>query len=92
MRGINHKGGYLIIDLAGVEIDSTGVKIDGIYDRIEGCDKPILLRGINNDGTEMKPRFVAFDVSGTDYVGNLNTTTVITVEDDDTVSITDISE
>lgn len=85
-------GGCVIINLENVEIDSSlGATIPGIYEAIEAADKPTLLEGINNDGTEMKPRYVAFDVSGTDFVGYLNPTTTITIDDDDLVTIDTVS-
>lgn len=62
--------GYQILDLKNIEIDSsTGATIAGVYDIIEGATKPILVCGINNDGVEAKPRFIAFDVDSTDFVG-----------------------
>lgn len=88
----NGLGGYHIIDLDRKPIDDiNGLTVPGIYEDIEGTDKPILVTGINNDGTEMKPRFVAFDVSGTDFVGYLNPTTTITIDDDDLVTIATVS-
>lgn len=82
------KGGYQIIDLKGIEIEAAGTTIPGVYNLIEGSQVPILLTGINDETLgELKPRFVAFDVSGTDFVGYLNPGYTITVDDDDLIVI-----
>lgn len=84
-------GGYQIIDLKGVEIATAGTVIPGIYETIEGAEKPILLTGINDHTLgEMKPRFIAFDVSGTNFVGYINPGYTITVDDDDKVIIAEV--
>lgn len=83
--------GYQIIDLKNVKIDDvSGATIPGVYDVIEASTKPTLVCGINNDGVEAKPRFIAFDVSGTDYVGLYSSGYVMTVTDEDFVTITAI--
>lgn len=80
--------GYQIIDFKGVEIKSAGTVIPGIYEAIEGSVVPTLVTGINDETLgELKPRFVAFDVDGTDFVGYLNPGYTITVDDDDKVVI-----
>lgn len=91
-------GGYQIIDLKEVAIDDvSGANIAGLYDKIESADlkKPILLTGVNNDGTLLGDRFVTFTVSSsifyavldTVYAGGGVTAHVLKVESDDDVSI-----
>lgn len=83
--------GYEILDLENKKIDDVnGVTVKGAYDFIENSVKPILVCGINNDGVECKPRFIAFDVVSTDYVGIFSNGYVMTVTDADLVTITAI--
>lgn len=57
------KGGYQIIDLGGIDINSSQLSdgqnfvINGIYDKIEGTDKPVLIQNYSVDGIEEKPFF-----------------------------------
>ena len=88
--------GYQLIDLKGVEIDTTGVKIPGIYSMIEGLRKlPIFINANIDDVGEFAPFtssvysnesvfhiIVTTVVSSTDGVSMLE----LTVEDDDTVT------
>ena len=49
------KGGYQIIDLKGANlVEGTPVKVDGIYDKIEGTTKPLLFTGVVIDGKEYR--------------------------------------
>lgn len=85
------KAGYQILDLKGKEIKTAGTVIPGAYETIEGSEVPIVVTGINDETLgEIKPRYVAFDVSGTDYVGYLNPGYTITVDDDDKVVIAEV--
>ena len=57
------KGGYQIIDLGGInltanEIDEGAQEIvKGVYEKIEGTDKPVLIQNYSVDGIEEKPFF-----------------------------------
>lgn len=98
------KGGYQIIDLKNKLIDdTTGVVFKGLYDKIEGCTKAILLERINIDlgssnTLEIPAAFVVFTEVSDTFVGILKTSidttnrTVdviqIVVDDDDKVIIT----
>lgn len=49
------KGGYQIIDLKGANlVQEVPVKIEGIYDKIEGTTKPLLFTGVVIDGKEYR--------------------------------------
>lgn len=68
------KGGYQIVDLKGNSLSSSAVTLEGIYEAVEGADAPILLEGINIDGTELKPQFVNFvGSSGVAFLGHIIT-------------------
>lgn len=67
----NVKGGYLAIDFTGVEIDTTGITIAGIYDKIEGATKPILAQNIyapDGFGELILNVYVTPSLSSTDFV------------------------
>lgn len=82
------KGGYQIIDLKNKILTSgVGVVYDGIYDKVEGTRKPILVSGLNVGGTEYHDSFVDFTVSGTTFTGTIYGKT-ITIADTDTVTVT----
>ena len=57
-------GGYQIIDFNGYDFTSANhsVVIDGIYEKIEGTMKPILLTGVVLDGVEQRNAFVNLEV------------------------------
>ena len=62
-------GGYIILDLGGVNIEyDKPSKIEGIYNKIKGGTKPLLLSGIVIDGNVYRDRFVSPDIKGTVYV------------------------
>ena len=62
-------GGYVIVDLGGVDFKyDTPVKIDGIYNKIKGGTKPLLLSGIVIDGDAYRDRFVSPEITGSSYV------------------------
>lgn len=66
------RGGYQIITLKGVNHENgVGMVHNGLYDRIEGSEKPILLEGIVIDGVEKKPTYVAFDVNESNYTATV---------------------
>lgn len=76
------KGGYQIIDLGGVNLGTaespTSVVIDGLYNKLEGVVKPILLTGIVIDNVEQKDTFVTATVIDTSIqlISGSNTFTV----------------
>ena len=83
------KGGYQIIDLGNKKLTiGTGMVYDGIYDKIEGTRKAILVSGLNVGGTEYHDTFVELTVSGTDYTGTIYGKT-ITISDKNVVTVTD---
>lgn len=89
------KGGYQIIDLNNFDHRSNiGAMHEGIYEKIEGTHKPILLSGIVLNGTEYHDTFIFPCVNGSNYVAvvGVNPTTneqiVINIEDTDAVTFT----
>lgn len=84
--------GYKIIDLRDVVIDDeNGATISGTYAAIAATDKPTIVKGVNYDGTKLRPQYVAFQDSSGDFVGELNRTYNIVVTDDDLVTIVDVT-
>lgn len=87
-------GGYTIVNLHDVNFTiGTGQKIPGIYDKIEGTRKPILLTGITVGGIERMDRYTCFGLEGTTYVSDATisyATDIVRVEiqQDDTVTFT----
>lgn len=79
--------GYKIIDLKGVEIVALGTTVTGTHARIAETDKPIIVAGINDGGTMLKNQYVAFALSGDDYIGTLATGDIMTVTDADLITI-----
>lgn len=62
-------GGYVIVDLGGVNIEyDKPTKIEGIYNKIKGGTKPILLSGIVIDGKAYRDRFVSPEITGANYI------------------------
>lgn len=63
------KGGYQIINLDGVAHNvGSGVTHEGIYERIDGTQKPIMLSGLNVGGTDYHDSYVTPIVVGSNYV------------------------
>ena len=94
-------GGYQIIDLKGVDLYGTegaGVTITGLYDKIEGSHKPILLENIVVNEVQHKNTFVTFTTVNGVFVAALTivlgtetaTGKVITVDDADLVTVEDL--
>lgn len=79
--------GYQIIDLKGEKIVALGTTISGVYAKIAATDKPIIVAGINDNGTMLKNQYVAFALSGDDYIGTLATGDIMTVTDADLITI-----
>lgn len=81
------KGGYQIINLENKDLTTgVGMQYSKLYEKIEGTRKPILLSGIQIDGTEYHDCFVEPIVDGTNY----NVTAygkTITISDLDIVTV-----
>ena len=89
------KGGYQIINLNDhPHTSGVGAVHEGIYDKIEGTRKPILLSGIVINTIEYHDTFIFPCVNGSNYVASVgrNPTTnqefVINIEDTDVVTFT----
>ena len=66
-------GGYQIIDLESKNhSNSVGMMHKGIYDKIEGTRKPIMLTNVVIDNTEYHNMFVTFNIIGDAYVGRIS--------------------
>lgn len=86
------KGGYQIIDLLETDFTSgSGVTISGVYDKIEGTRKQLLISGFSISGVEQRDQFVNF----TNSSGTFTTTVVcysgnytLTISDEDVVTFT----
>ena len=62
------KGGYQIINLDGVvHNDGSGVTHEGIYERIKGTQKPIMISGININGSDYHDCYVEPNVKNSNY-------------------------
>lgn len=74
-------GGYQIIDFLGIEIDSTGETISGIYDKIEAWDgkKPLLCSNVDLDGSLISFFGVPI-VTNSKYYINVGTSTAEAAE------------
>jgi hypothetical protein len=89
------KGGYQIINLEGhPHTSGVGAVHEGIYEKIEGTSKPILLSGIVVNATEYHDTYIFPCVNGSNYVAVVgeNPTTnqriVIDIQDNDVVTFT----
>ena len=89
------KGGYQIIDLKDhAHTSGVGAIHEGIYDKIEGTKKPILLSGIVVNAIEFHDTFIFPCVNGSNFVAvvGVNPTTneqyVINIQDNDVVTFT----
>lgn len=88
-------GGYQIISLDNANHSlGIGMVHEGIYEKIEGTRKPILLSGIVVSGVEYHDTYIFPTVNGSSYVAvvgrNLSTNTElhINIEDTDFVTFT----
>ena len=96
MKGDNmQKGGYQIINLNDhPHTSGVGVVHEGIYEKIEGTRKPILLSGITVDAVEYHDIYIFPTVNGSNYsalVGILPTEgkmLYINIQDNDVVTFT----
>ena len=80
-------GGYRIVDFNDVNITTEPVKIDGIYDKIKGTRKVLLLSGVVLNGTEKHDCFVQVNVTDSNYTVTIYNGT-LTITQDDMVSFT----
>lgn len=84
-------GGYQIIDLENRPFTlGVGQQYKGLYEKIEGTRKPILVSGINVTGTEFHDTFVTFGVDGSDFVANIpngEINVVVRISDLDVVTV-----
>lgn len=84
-------GGYQIIDLENRQFTlDVGQQFKGLYEKIEGTRKPILLSGINFAGQELHDTFILFTPMGSNFVGiipNGDMYMVVTVSDLDVVTV-----
>jgi hypothetical protein len=87
-----NKGGYQIIDLKGIDRkNGVGMVDEGIYDKIEGTRKPILVSGLVLEGQEYHDFYAQFTVSGSSYVysDDVHYNIDITITDNDVVTLTE---
>ena len=89
------KGGYQIINLNDhPHTSGVGAVHEGIYDKIEGTRKPIMVSGITVDAVEYHDTFIFPTVNGTNFVAVIGTnpttneTIVMNIEDTDVVTFT----
>lgn len=82
------KGGYQIINLDGVDLRTDiGMQYEGLYEKIEGTRKPIIISGISIDGTEYHDAYVTPKVIGGSYEFDVYGYH-FRVQDNDVVSVT----
>lgn len=82
------KGGYQIIDLQNKKLESgVGMVYEGVYDKIDGTRKAILISGLNVGGTEYHDTFVELTVNVSNYEGAIYGKS-ITISDADVVTVT----
>lgn len=78
-------GGYQILDFENKNLSSSKT-FAGIYDLIEGCQKPFLLVNVYDGTTEFKPFFQQCLVSSSNFTFACGTKT-ITITSADGVTI-----
>lgn len=87
-----NKGGYQIINLLNMNfVNTVSMVVDGIYDKIEGSIKPILLSGITIDDVEYHDLFVNPIVIGSSYVISAYGY-IIEISDIDVVTVTKVED
>lgn len=90
-------GGYMLIDLKGVDltVDGESKKVEGLYARLEGNYGKVLVFGhLKIDGVEKPERVVSLGLNGTTYEGNAGINSdgnglFIHITQDDMVSLTE---
>lgn len=88
------KGGYQIIDLQNKNHEiGVGMVHEGIYDKIEGTRKALLISGLQVNDTEFHDTFSTPVVDGSNFVfamydGSTKKYFYMTVADTDVVTVT----
>lgn len=89
-----NKGGYQILDFKNKPMSSgVGMVFEGIYDKLEGTRKPILISGLHYGGIEYHDFFATFHVDGSDYIhagDDINIFFSIRINSNDIVTIIDL--
>lgn len=84
-----NKGGYQILDLKNTNFAlGTGAVVSGVYGKIAGTKKPILVSGIVIAGTEYHDTYVDFTINNTAFEGIIYGKK-ITIANTDTVTISE---
>ena len=84
-----NKGGYQILDLKNTNFAlGTGAVVAGVYDKIAGTKKPILVSGIVIAGTEYHDTYVDFTINNTAFEGIIYGKK-ISIANTDTVTISE---
>ena len=84
-----NKGGYQILDLKNTNFAlGTGAVVAGVYGKIAGTKKPILVSGIVIAGTEYHDTYVDFTVNNTVFEGVIYGKK-ISIANTDTVTISE---
>lgn len=78
------QGGYKIVNLKGIDVNTPGATIKGVYDAIESTRKPIVLSGLVIAGKEYHDVFANFVSGGSNYSCTFDNVT-LTVSDADLV-------
>ena len=88
---MSRKGGYMILDFKDVAITSgTPVTIPGVFAALEGSyRKPVILSGLNVDGTAYQDLHVNPVIASDDYVIDLSGIGLVscTITDEDAVTV-----
>ena len=84
-----NKGGYQILDFKNTNFAlGTGAVVAGVYGKIAGTKKPILVSGIVIAGTEYHDTYVDFTINNTAFEGIIYGKK-ITIASTDTVTISE---
>lgn len=82
------EGGYQIIDLNDFNFShNAALVLEGVYEAVEGTQKPILISGLVFNGLEIPDAFVQRDVAGTDFILTGIPYLVICVTQEDVVTL-----
>lgn len=82
------EGGYQIIDLNEFNFTrNAALVLEGVYEAVEGTQKPIFISGLVFNGLEIPDAFVQRDTSGTDFILTGIPYLVICISQDDVVTI-----
>lgn len=80
--------GYLIVDLKGKDLDSPGITVKGLYEKLEAATKPIVIDGIFSTTYSInvdKPQYITLTTNSSKFVLYATAAARITVDDDDLV-------